>query len=179
MLVVVIQIILILLTACQVQEKTVCPLENLLLDKTVFPNGATEDSIGTPIKDKPIRSAARTLYYNNTVVFQYVIEYSTSDRAQKIYQDELNATFPQNKYVGSWKAPDFGFKSKTSEAYQYLCGEMDNRNVCRYFARYSTYIVYLQVYISTTGLSETDFQRAMNFIDLKMVSCILGDQQVR
>ena len=150
-------------------------MDQLIIDKSIFQSDATEDSINPSIKDEPINSASRYLYLNQTMVYQEAISYSSSQRAENIYNTHLEKKFSENKYQGSWSIPDFENFSNQADIINYACGIVDSHKVCRLYALYGTSIVYMQMDISEDGFSTTDFYNAINMINEKAVSCINND----
>jgi len=167
--------LLILLMGCYSHKQHVCPATSLIIDKSSFPKGTSQDEINSPVADEPTNSAFRQLYLIDSGASQFVFVYSSEKRTSQKYNETIMDIFMVSKTSHSWKVPDLEFTNSADESI-YACGYLFDQYQCRWVSRYKRYLVELGMDITSNGYSLEDFKNAILIIDNKLSNCLKYDQ---
>jgi hypothetical protein len=161
------------LMSCTSQKTEACPIDTLILDENLFPQGTHAEELFSPVPDEPLDSAERSFYYAPDLAFQEVIRWDFA-RAAKVYFDfRAKSVFDVDKYMGPWTSPtELNFQSSAADQYRLACGVASDVYQCRMIATYGEYFVFFRSYITEQGISLTTFEQLLSAIDVKMSQCL-------
>jgi len=163
--------------ACQPQYP---PIEELLIDISVFPEGWIEDVEGPgPDPSAPwggIRSVERTtlFFHSPTAGAQENIErYKSNSMARDEFARRLRIVFQDHPDYGPYRAPDeLSYTSLIAEQYFFACVYADNYPFpfygCQYLTQYGPYVVYFHAGWNLDEMDPQEFENILKAIDKKM-----------
>lgn len=156
------------------------PIEDLLVDATVFPDGWYEDIEGPgPDSSAPwggIRSVERTtlFFHSPTAGAEENIErYARFSIAKDEFTNRLNIIFRDHFELGTYSIPDeLPYTSSVAEQYRFGCVTAPNYPFpfygCQYLAQYGLYIVHFHIGWNLDVVSAGELEDILRAIDDKM-----------
>ena len=148
-----------------------CPIETLLLDEDIFPEGTYAEPLISPVPEYPEESAGRTFYYAPDDIFHLVVKWRSASAAKDDFELNLKSAFDVDKYMGPWETPDRMFISSTAQNYYAACGVAHKVNQCRMVATYGGYSVFFRAYVSDQGITLPKVNELLQAIDERMAQC--------
>ena len=173
--------IIIVATACRIVSTLPpphCPIEDLLLDESVFP----EDFFQTlPSKDgAPIRFGIDKIGvgFGSTTqpggVGQDVYLGRSTKEAQREFIDWAKWEFSPREGWTEWYTPEsFNYQSSTADQYRFACYKHIASGVetCQAIGQYGPYLIRFHTNLSTI-LTYQDLERMLQAIDEKAARCL-------
>jgi len=157
------------------RPERICPITELLLQQSDYPDGTHLGEIISPVAEQPVESADQSGNYLGSLIFQNVIRYISEDKASERYDEWKRIAFKKSSLkTGSWEVPSIVTMNDFSANRIYIaCGYTDTGNVCRMIGQYEEYFVYYFVHILPEyGASQEFFLDLVAKIDNRADSCI-------
>jgi len=158
------------LTGC-VSTRSKCPIETLLVDQQLFPDGTHAEPLESPLPEYPAESAARTFYYAPDSVFQEVVNWRSGTYARREFDLNLRSAFDVDKYRGPWSTPNDLYVSSVAQDYHAACGVAGQVFQCRMVATYDGYSVLFRAEVSEQGITMSKVDELLHAIDRRMADC--------
>lgn len=152
----------------------VCDANDLLLEESFFPVGATIEAFISPLPEGTKDSVGNTVYLGQGIVVQNVYPFSTTRRAQSEYEEDLrDPVFTPRRPEQGWLAlegiANFSFEV---ENYRIVCGIQNSIPMCRALLQHGPYYVFLNAHTYENEFSHTDFLSVVEEIGKRMQNCV-------
>ena len=165
-------IVLILgLTSCA-KTQAKCPIESLIIDEHLLPEGTYAERLISPISEKPKESVARSFYYAPYPIFHAVIDWNSARFAKGEFNNYLETAFDTDKYMGPWETPSKMYSSQIADNYYAACGIDHGEYQCRLAATYGDYSVYFRAGVGEEGITLVKVNEILQAIDETMAKCV-------
>jgi hypothetical protein len=142
----------------------------LIIDEHLLPEGTYVERLISPISEKPKESAARSFYYAPYDIFHVVINWHSARAAKREFNNDLEAAFDTDKYMGPWETPSIMYRSLIADNYQVACGT-DGDYQCRLAATYGDYSIYFRASVGKEGITLQKVNEFLQAIDETMAKC--------
>ncbi len=178
-------IILLILLACLNLEKensqlipTSCPIKSLMLDKSSFPDGWSQDGPPT-LRGAPVRWGTDRLGVSfgtqeNGVANQFVHIGENINHAEKGYFKLTATWFDRTEDATDWYVPyEFNYKSKVANQFRFGCRTYEPGGVesCQFVSQYEIYIIRFYTFMSPL-MTYDDLKHILQTIDNKTARCL-------
>jgi hypothetical protein len=159
------------LTSCT-KTQSKCPIESLIIDEHLFPEGTYAESLISPISGKPKESVARSFYYAPYDIFHAVINWHSSRSAKGEFNNDIETGFDTDQYMGPWETPSKVYSSAVADNYYVACGIVHGDYQCRLAATYGNYSVYFRADVGEEGITLQKVNEILQAIDETMAKCV-------
>jgi hypothetical protein len=147
-----------------------CPLDTLILDVNLFPQGTFAEKIIPPSSDDP--SYSRSFLYGPDAVYQEVSRWNSVRASKKYYNFLEKPIFDVDQYMGPWSIPpELNHLSLSADQYRIACGFAHHTYQFRMIATYKEYFVFFRSEISDQGIRLTTFEMLVRALDGHMTQC--------
>jgi len=161
------------ITACSLGYP---PIEELLIDDTLFPQGWNASSEGPQVSPSApfggIRSIDRTmLSFDNTLVgaTEQIERFRNSQEASNEFVNNRDFLFREIPTVGPYLVPEeLPYQSSVADRYYFACTRPFPLLGCMYFAQYGPYIIQFHIGWDLDSMSANDLEKILNAIDENM-----------
>ena len=161
---------ILVLTSCTMTQSK-CPIESLIINEHLLPEGTYAERLISPISEKPKESAARSFYDAPYDIFHAVINWHSARAAKRDFDNYLETAFDTDKYMGPWETPSQMYNSQIADNYYVACGT-DRTYQCRLAATYGEYSVYFRADVGDEGITLLKVSELLQAIDETMAQCI-------
>ncbi|MCL4262744.1 MAG: hypothetical protein KJ069_05995 [Anaerolineae bacterium] len=151
-----------------------CSGEDILLDGSEFPSGATVGNVLSPVPEGTNNSAGVTIHFSRGFLVQQVIPFSSSHRAELEYQENLkDPVFSEQGEEKAWAIPDeLEMININADNFRLACGEQHSIPMCRTILQHDQYYVFVNAHMHEEDLSFIDFIHIINEIDARIQNCL-------
>lgn len=153
------------------------PVEDLLLDVSVFPSDWEPSSEGPrPNPSAPfggVRSVDRiTLFFSsrNASAFEEIERYKSKRIASEVFVERKDFLFQERAGLGAYTLPDeFPFQSSIADASYFACVNPSYTDAkgCYYLACFGPYLVHFNIGWNSTFMSAAELETILQAIDEK------------
>ena len=153
---------------------SLCKANELLLEESFFPSGATIGDFMSPLPEGTTDSVGHTAFLGQGFIIQDVYPFSTTSRAISEFEENLrDPVFTPREPAQGWLAPsgitDFSFGV---DSYRIACGTQNGIPMCRSILQHGPYYVYLNAHTYENEFSQTEFLRIVEEISKRMQNCV-------
>jgi hypothetical protein len=178
-------IIFLILSACLILGEAsgpltppLCPTENLMIDKSLFPDGWSQAGPptlrGAPVRWGVDRLGVSFIAQENGVANQFVHVGENLNHAEEGYFDLVTSWFDTPEDATDWYIPSkFNYNSPIVTHYRFGCRTYRPSGVesCQLVAQYGVYLVRFHTFMSSI-MTYDDLERILQAIDDKMAKCL-------
>jgi hypothetical protein len=164
---------LIFVSCIQNRPERDCPISELVLDESDYPDGFIVEEISSPIAEYPIESAGRSAGYKQNLTFYLIGRYKSRKGAERKFDKKLERSFEKDDYGKPWVKPiEVSYTSPIAHQYHLACGNILGKYQCRMIGQYEEYYVFFFSYISEDGITFNILEDLLKKIDHHMAQCL-------
>jgi hypothetical protein len=166
------------------------PIENLLLDESVFPSGwsTSTDGAGT-IPRAPwtgstnvVENVELYFYAHEGGALERIWRLASSEGASQAFESQVGSVFRDGEFNTPWMVPaEFSYSSPTADRYHFACATFEGQRIpgCAYVAQYKTYVVYFQTSMPPDLMTYVDLENVLQAIDERFALYVGNGQSQR
>jgi hypothetical protein len=154
-----------------------CPIQDLLLDASTFPDGEWLESGSRSEKEAPSRMGIERIGtgFSSKVdgVVQDVYRFEDELKARKAYNSSVDSWFTPGEYETEWINPSVLDNLVIgADHYREGCNNSKPSGLesCQYVAQYGPYVI--KLYAGMRALSYEEFNSLVTEIDKRAISCL-------
>jgi hypothetical protein len=169
---------LIVMSSCQ--RSTFPPIEDLLVDATVFPPGWHADPEGPePDPSAPfggIKSVERTTLYfhsNTAGAFETIERFKSSGGAWDEFNNQKDSLFRTSEFQGPYEIPEeLPYESRLADRFYLACWRPEYTPMlgCDYLAQYGPYLVPLNLGWDPDTMTPSELEKILLAVDDKLAN---------
>ncbi len=169
---------MLIVSACQWSHYP--PIENLLIDVSVFPSDWQADADGPePDPSAPfggIRSVERTelnFYSDVSGAFENIERFKSSRKAYEEFVRQKDFLFKSTEFQGPYEIPEeLPYRSDLADQFYFACWRPEYTSIlgCDYLAQYGPYLVHFNLGWNPGALTVSELEKILRAIDDKMAN---------
>jgi hypothetical protein len=154
-----------------------CPIQELLLDVSNFPNEDWQETGSRSERSAPVRMGIEKIGTSfsdpNDGTLQQAYRFESEQQARSAYREEVESWFTPAEHEMEWATPqEMENLAVNADQYRVGCNDLKSggREQCQYVAQYGPYILLL--FGGMRSLSYDDFIGLVNEVDQRATNCL-------
>jgi hypothetical protein len=155
------------------------PIEDLLLDKSVFPAGWSVSTDGADSIPRAPWTGSTSVVENVELYFyafgggalERIWRFASSEDASQAFERQVEYVFRNGEFNTPWTVPaELSYYSSIAGQFHYACATFEGQPSpgCAYVAQYGVYIVHFQTSILPGLMTYPDLENVLQAIDERM-----------